>query len=159
MIIILIIISVILITFNMRGLKNNNKESFNNILNEKEKSINKNDIEMIKLRKDLSETIVEIQRDMLNLKEEIEYLKFQNYELKSKGLNNKVDINEKDFAIIKDKNFEEIKKENDNKEENNKTSKINEVKKLIDLKKSDEEICSMLHIGRGELLLIKGLYK
>lgn len=158
MIIGLVIISGILIFFNIRAIKKEKSKSFDNILKDKECTVDKNDIEMIKLRKDLSETIVEIQRDMVTLKDEIEYLKFQNYELKNQLLNEK-EKKDKNSSKIKDENFEENLKQNDNKVDDSKASKINEVKRLIELKKSDEEICKLLHIGRGELLLIKGLYK
>lgn len=46
----------------------------------------------------------------------------------------------------------------DNKDGNRNSVKLEEIKKLIDKGMNEDEIAEVLHIGRGEMLLIKELY-
>lgn len=160
MIIILFLIALALIIINIKAIKSEDKNNFENILINKEQSTNKVDIEMLKIRKDLSETIIELQREIVDLKEEVRLLKLAN-----------INSNNLDFYNNDNKNVhikinnnsqasEEIIKKDDNKlKENKNTSNVLKVKNLIELGIDDDEICRRLQIGKGELLLIKDLYK
>lgn len=160
MIIILFLIALGLIIINIKAIKSEDKNNFENILINKEQSTNKVDIEMLKIRKDLSETIIELQREIVDLKEEVRLLKLAN-----------INSNNLDFYNNDNKNVhikinnnsqasEEIIKKDDNKlKENKNTSNVLKVKNLIELGIDDDEICRRLQIGKGELLLIKDLYK
>lgn len=160
MIIILFLIALALIIINIKAIKSEDKNNFENILINKEQSTNKVDIEMLKIRKDLSETIIELQREIVDLKEEVRLLKLAN-----------INSNNLDFYNNDNKNVhikinnnsqasEEIIKKDDNKlKENKNTSNVLKVKNLIELGINDDEICRRLQIGKGELLLIKDLYK
>lgn len=160
MIIILFLIALTLIIINIKAIKSEDKNNFENILINKEQSTNKVDIEMLKIRKDLSETIIELQREIVDLKEELRLLKLANinsnnldfYNNDNKNVHIKINNNSQDS--------EEIIKKDDNKlKENKNTSNVLKVKNLIELGIDDDEICRRLQIGKGELLLIKDLYK
>lgn len=160
MIIILFLIALALIIINIKAIKSEDKNNFENILINKEQSTNKVDIEMLKIRKDLSETIIELQREIVDLREELRLLKLANinsnnldfYNNDNKNVHIKINNNSQDS--------EEIIKKDDNKlKENKNTSNVLRVKNLIELGIGDDEICRRLQIGKGELLLIKDLYK
>ena len=57
-----------------------------------------------------------------------------------------------DKDIISEINFNNLKDNHGN------DSKFENIKMMIDEGKSDEEICSSLSIGKGEVLLVRGLY-
>ena len=160
MIIILFLVALALIIINIKAIKSEDKNNFENILINKEQSTNKVDIEILKIRKNLSETIIELQREIVDLKEEVRLLKLAHinsnnldfYNNDNKNVHIKINNNSQDS--------EEIIKKDDNKlKENKNTSNVLKVKNLIELGIQDDEICRRLQIGKGELLLIKDLYK
>ncbi|MGL5820790.1 MAG: hypothetical protein ACRCYE_04060 [Sarcina sp.] len=166
MIIYLVIISAILIILNIKAInKKDNKNSFEKILNSNKEDISDFTVEMIKLRKELSETVVELQQDIAVLNKDVGDIKRKIYSneilkenyLMSERLEQDV-IN--DINIKKDKTYDDLPEAveifNDN--TNSSLKKVEEVKKLLSQGVSDESICTKLEIGRGELLLIKGLY-
>ena len=60
-------------------------------------------------------------------------------------------------SVISEINFSH--KENNNFKEEKKDDKLQRVKELLEEGLSHEEICNKLSIGKGEVLLIKGLLK
>ncbi|MGL4655913.1 MAG: DUF6115 domain-containing protein [Sarcina sp.] len=173
MIIYLVILSAILILFNIKSLKKEKlKNGFSSILKNEEETVTDTTVEILKLRKDLSETIVELQREIVDLKEEVNYLR---YRIKDEKIQSSESFNvlvsdeyvkasddDREIytkALNKNSTKSEVKKENnDNKKENTNSNKIKEIKSLINQGLSDDEICKKLSLGKGELLLIKGLY-
>ncbi|MGL4452547.1 MAG: hypothetical protein ACRCTZ_15385 [Sarcina sp.] len=174
MIIYLVILSAILILFNIKSLKKEKLNGFSSILKNEEETVSDSTVEMIKLRKDLSETIVELQREIVDLKEEVNYLKYSLTNEKIKSSEFKINTVVSDEYVratefekktysnnlnIKDvKKSEELKENNDNKKENENLNRVLEIKKLMHKGLSDDEICKKLSLGKGELLLIKSLY-
>lgn len=170
MIIYLVIISAILIILNIKavGKKVNNKNSFDEVLNCNKEKISDFTVEMIKLRKELSETVVELQQDILSLKEEIGVINKRisaNENLAEPYLHNKIDIDlEQDVIneinIKKNETYDGLSEETKILDDNTNSSlnKVKEVRKLLNEGFSDDSICSKVGIGKGELLLIKGLY-
>lgn len=154
----LIIIGSILIVLNVKTLKKEDN-SFENILRNKEEKIENYQVDMAQLRREFSETLIELQREIYDLKAEL--IKVKNHEDK-KELHSiyeesleeslKEDINNENIEIVKH-NLEE-------KTNNSQllADKVNKVHKLVQAGLSDEEICEELGIGKGEVLLIKGLY-
>ena len=160
MIIILFLIAVVLIAINIKAIKNEDKNSFENMLTNKEKNTDKFDIEILKIRKDLSETIIELQREIVDLKEEVRLLKLTNINSNNLEFYNNDNKNVHRKVNNSSQSSEEIIKDVDNNlKENKSTSNILKVKNLIQLGIDDDEICRRLQIGKGELLLIKDLYK
>lgn len=154
----LIIIGIILIVINIKALKKEDN-SFENILRNKEEKIENYEVDIAQLRREFSETIIDLQREIYDLKAELTKFKNNKYD---KELYNSYDdsleeileekTNEEKRKILKDNNEEKI---NDSKLV---ADKVNSVHKLMEAGLNDEEICEKLGIGKGEVLLIKGLY-
>ncbi|MGL4761267.1 MAG: DUF6115 domain-containing protein [Sarcina sp.] len=170
MIIYLVILSAILIIFNVRSRKKEKSNGFSDILKNQEETVTDTTVEILRLRKDLSETIVELQREIVDLKEEVNYLKFKMKQEKLETKESKLSVLDLDEYVQsseeektkynkKSDKKSEVKNHNvDNKEECKNSSSITEIKKLTKQGLSDDEICKKLSLGKGELLLIKGLY-
>lgn len=154
----LIIIGIILIVINIKALKKEDS-SFENILRNKEEKIENYEIDIAKLRRDFSETIIELQREIYDLKAELAEFKnskseeelYKSYE-HSSGETLKEKIGQEKMEVLKDNDQEKI---NDSQLV---VDKVNNVHKLMEAGLNDEEICEQLGIGKGEVLLIKGLY-
>ena len=163
----LITAGIVLIALNIKAaLKKNN--SFDKVLKNKEDNMQEYEVEIGKLRKEFAETIFDMQKDMESLKGRLDSLseKELQYEVK---INSDADTNINtntntniDIAPANDKNVqndirEGIQKiETDNHSSNN--IKTAEVDKMIKEGFSDDEIAEKMKIGKGEVLLIKGLY-
>lgn len=156
---ILIIIGALLILLNIKAIKKEDN-SFSSILNREEFTVNRDyDVEIISIRKDLAESIFDIQKEMEEIKvsvlnitnkeNTINYLESIEEKIKKADIiTNDIKVEDKD--IISEINFT-YKPE--------KISKVNEVKRLVQDGFTDEEICKKMFIGKGEVLLIKGLFK
>lgn len=180
---VIILLGIIIIIINIRGIfkgnntvLNNEGESFNEIL-KKEKVNNDRDYdkEIIAIRRDLAETVLDLQKEIEELRVSLNY--FISYNKidklddninieKIKNDDNKVKEKENinlDENVISEINFSHkdhktFQKEKNSQEEK-KDDKVQKVKELIEEGLSDEEICNKLSIGKGEVLLIKGLLK
>ncbi|WP_243103916.1 hypothetical protein [Clostridium sp. JN-1] len=130
--VILIIIGSLLIVLNVRAI-NNQKKSFDGILNNRQDNVKDYEIEITKLREEFSNTILELQK-------EIEQLKIKLKENKDENHKN-IDCN--------------IHKE-DSVSSNG--VKVNEIKRLLNSGMSIDSICQELDMGKGEVLLVKELY-
>ena len=153
MIIFLILVGTLLIFLNIKFIKKENKtkeeKCFNGILKNESDNMSELKLEIINMRKDFAETVLELQLDIKELKEE-------NMTLHSELLKIKFD-NKKEEKALEDNSGEikTIKKENSYYE---KDDKILKIKELINEGVNEDEICEKLSIGKGELLLIKDLY-
>ncbi|MBB6696391.1 DUF6115 domain-containing protein [Clostridium algidicarnis] len=140
--IVLIIIAVLLIIFNIKAIKNEDKK-FKDVLDEKERSMTPSDIAIGEIRKDVAESLLEIQQDIELLKHSvIKYDKEQDKE------------NDKE-----EENKEDQNKEEENEEKIDENNKVTAVIKLLSIGKDVDEISTELNLGKGEVLLIKELYK
>lgn len=135
---ILFLIAIILIVFNVNAVKKENSGSFTAVLKERQDNINEYDIKLGEIRKEYAENITEVQKEIEELKKQISEIT-----KKSEVMHDKIDngVNDqKDSPKADDKKSEEIKK-------------------LLKEGKSDDEICALTGLGKGEVLLIKGLLK
>ena len=167
--ILIILIGIILIILNIKAIKKENK-SFDKILEREESNNEKDyDLEIIAIRKDLAETVLDLQK-------EIEELKISINNIKSSKIadDNKINIKsfekeDSDNSFQKDhpiNNFNEdviseINFSNNSSISNNnlKSDKLEKVKLLLENGLTDDKICEELSIGKGEVLLIKSLLK
>ncbi|MFD3157464.1 hypothetical protein ACFIJ5_11460 [Haloimpatiens sp. FM7330] len=156
----LIIIGVLLILINVRTIKKE-KNNFKSTYDFKKENLKDYQLEIGKLRSELSETILEIQKEIEYLKTEVENKKNTSENLETKDVEIQVDnsINRRhiDEIIEDDKDI----KHNDKKDDleiSNKSVKVLEVDKLLQEGVSIDEISEKLDIGKGEVLLIKELY-
>lgn len=131
MAIILIIFGITLIIVNIKAI-NKKENSFGNMLKYKKEDISEVQIEIGQIRQDVAESLTEMQQEILELKNLIK---------EKKELQEEAEI-----------------EDNEPKEENsfNKKSKIIE---LIKEGYSEDEICNKLSLGKGEVLLVKNLFK
>lgn len=147
----LIIIGIIIIVLNVKALKKEDN-SFETILKNREENVQDYQVEIGEIRREFSETIIDLQKEIYNLQEELKLIK--------EDFQGNIKINEEKKEIVSeipledDKVYEEeiiaIETLND---------KVNKVNELLKAGFSDDEICEKLAIGKGEVLLIKGLYK
>lgn len=173
---IILFIASLLIFFNVRALKKE-KMSFLSSFQNASMDMNEYDIKLGELRREFSETILELQKEILDLKlklenssvNEIEQPKLhEDFEIEAanderKNLNTDIinvsadkyedKIENLDYNNIEEENSQNI----DIKEESN-NIKINEIEILINKGLSVDEISEKLCIGKGEVLLIKELY-
>lgn len=154
----LIFIGLILIILNVIAIKKQNK-SFDGVLGNAMGDVQNNDIIVGELRQEFSESILELQSEIMDMKEIMEK---NNKSIKNNepmfNKNENETIIEENNHIVGDKTddiapiapIEEL--HNDN------SSKIEEIKKLFSEGLSLDEISEVMHLGKGEVLLIKDLY-
>lgn len=145
MAILLIFIGIFLIYINYKAIKKEEK-SFQDILHNKKEDMSSIEIDIGNLRMEVADTFTEIQKEILNLKEELETLNGESIKK-----NESKEKNEIKFLLEEDDNsvINEIHKK----------SKTELIKELIELGASDEKICNKLSLGKGEVLLVRGLCK
>ena len=147
--ILLIVIGIVLIVVN-RDIKNERADdggSFANILKNEEKEFTDYDMKFVDMRKDMAESILDLQKEIQELRTEVFNIENSNVNIKENIKQVKLDND-----IISEINFNNLKDNHGN------DSKFENIKMMIDEGKSDEEICSSLSIGKGEVLLVRGLY-
>lgn len=145
---IIIIFGICLIIVNIISIKKE-KRPFNSVLKYKEENMTEVNLELAALRKDFAETILELQTDIEELKKRINLLEEKDA----------IDIQNSEQKPILNSSSNDIDVENDVINDINMDSKSNRIKELIDLGLSDEEICEKLSLGKGEVLLVRNLYK
>ncbi|MEG0296339.1 MAG: hypothetical protein RR620_06425 [Clostridium sp.] len=128
----IIIIGCALVYINLRTI-DKDKNNFSTILKDKEDNATEQSLEIMQLRKEMAESLFELQQEIQELREKINGTKEYN---ETDGV-----VSEIDF-----KNVENL-------------SKIEVVEYLLKNGLTDDEICSKLSIGKGEVLFIKGLLK
>lgn len=146
--IIIIIFGICLIIVNIISIKKE-KRPFNSVLKYKEENMTEVNLELAALRKDFAETILELQTDIEELKRRINLLEEKDA----------IDIQNSEQKPILNSSSNSIDVESDVINDINMDSKSNRIKELIDLGLSDEEICEKLSLGKGEVLLVRNLYK
>ncbi|MCB2356663.1 DUF6115 domain-containing protein [Clostridium estertheticum] len=158
----LIFIGLILIILNVLSIKKQNK-SFNGVLENAMGNIQDDDIRIGKIRAEFSESILELQSEIMEIKESM---------AKNDKIHKDYEVyhDNKENAITRDNNKEEntnityISKQGEidssilDKPHNNSNEKVEEIKRLFSEGSSTDEVCEILHLGKGEVLLIKDLY-
>jgi len=138
----LIFIGLILIILNVLTIKKQNK-SFKVVLGNATENTNDFDVRIGELRREFSESILELQSELMDMKEIMNTSYLEEV--------NDIENNEK----IYEENKSEIiidGAHNDNSE------KVETIKRLFTEGLSLEEISEIMHLGKGEVLLIKDLY-
>lgn len=149
--IILIIFGIVLIIVNIKAI-NKKESSFKNVLKYKKEDISDLEIEIGQIRQDVAESLTELQQEILELKDIIKNQKdnvsneelLANQELLTNQGKQKKKISKNKDNVVNDINYK------------NKTERINE---LLELGLSEDEICEKLSLGKGEVLLVKNLFK
>lgn len=145
---ILIVIGVILVVLNYKALKKD-ESSFSDVLKYKQKDMTEVEVEIGAIRRDIAESLTELQKEILDIKQ---YINFNN---------NVEDIKENletDEELISN-NLTSIDEEVDVINEIDNKNKTEVIRELISLGLNDDEICEKLSLGKGEVLLVRNLYK
>ena len=145
---ILIVIGVILVVLNYKALKKY-ENSFSDVLKYKQKDMTEVEVEIGAIRRDIAESLTELQKEILDIKQHINFN------------NNVEDIKENletDEELISN-NLTSIDEEVDVINEIDNKNKTEVIRELISLGLNDEEICEKLSLGKGEVLLVRNLYK
>lgn len=135
---ILFLIAIILIIFNVNAVKKEKGSSFTSVLKERQDNINDYDIKLGEIRREYAENITEVQKEIEELRKQISEITKKD-EVKHDIIDNGVN-EQKDLPKSDDKKSEEIKQ-------------------LLKEGRSDDEICEITGLGKGEVLLIKGILK
>lgn len=128
---ILILFGIILIIVNTKAI-NKKENSFSHVLKYKKEDISEVQTEIAQIRKDVAESLTEMQQEILELKEIIK--------------KNELSTNENKVVKSNNNNIEA-------------TDKKSIIMKLIKEGYTEEEICNKLSLGKGEVLLVKSLFK
>ncbi|KGM97389.1 hypothetical protein Z968_03745 [Clostridium novyi A str. 4552] len=158
--VVLLIIGICLIVLNVRGIKKE-KGSFHSVFNDQKINIDEVKVEIGSLRKEFAETLLEIQTEMIKLKDKLDIKEQVN-------IKEKLHINDpksyKENTIYDDK-IEDIKdiididfNKKNLEDKNGNDLRVKEVDNLMKKGLSIEEIADILKVGKGEILLIKELY-
>ncbi|CUN87423.1 Uncharacterised protein [Clostridium paraputrificum] len=145
---ILIVIGVILVVLNYKALKKD-ESSFSDVLKYKQKDMTEVEVEIGAIRRDIAESLTELQKEVLEIKQHINFN------------NNVEDIKENletDEELISN-NLTSIDEEVDVINEIDNKNKTEVIRELISLGLNDDEICEKLSLGKGEVLLVRNLYK
>ena len=191
---ILIIIGLVLIIYNYRVIKKENKIekeedilniSFQSVLQDNKEELNDYKMEIGLLRKDIAESLTELQEEIVDIKNNLNRLKNNKgiYENKDE-LENKYFLTENDIDSnkVNDQKVEELNKADEIIDEIDRnlfvdsditdgmiseidfsekvdSSKTQNIKRLLKEGLTEEEICHELSVSKGEVLLVKGLFK
>jgi hypothetical protein len=158
--ILIILIGIILIILNIKAIKKDDK-SFEGILKREEVNNDRDyGLEIISIRKDLAETILDLQKEIEDLKISINDIK--NTRILDDNKNVIENCKKEDFdSVATEDVISEINFSNKGKIPNDKlpNDKLQKVKELLDNGLTEDQICEELSIGKGEVLLIKSLLK
>lgn len=150
--IILITVGLILIYLNFKAIKKD-ENTFGNVLKYKKEDISDLELKIGEVRKDMAESLLEIQQEILELKN---HSKVDDNKVEEKVDDAKeedledIEIDEKAYLLGKDEGVI------NNITEKSKTERIRE---LLEMGFNEDEICEKLSLGKGEVLLVKGLFK
>ena len=161
---IIIVIGLVLIIFNYRAIKRENNSfeiqdkdnSFRKILNDNKNEMTDYKLELGLLRKNLGESLTEIQEEILEIKTRLQNIENNNGIVTMKKDKLKENTVKSQDNINKDIISEISVLNNDDIETSIKTDKI---KEFLKIGLSEEEICRKLSISKGEVLLVKELFK
>lgn len=147
----LIFIGLILVILNVLSIKKQNK-SFNGVLGNAIENTHEYDIRLGELRLEFSESILELHSEIMDMKE---IMKKNN---QNKNLNTSYLADARNIET-NEKIYDETKSEIIIDEaHNSKSEKVEGIKRLFSEGLSVEEISEIMHLGKGEVLLIKDLY-
>lgn len=144
--ILLIIVGVALIYINFKAIKKN-ENSFRNMLEYKKEDISDIEVELGALRMDIAESLTELQKEIYDIKSSLSNdIEESNIEVDSVTQ----EADERQYLLDKEDGvINEISKKR----------KADLIKELIEQGLNDDEICDKLSLGKGEVLLVRGLYK
>ncbi|MBU5225364.1 hypothetical protein KQI36_01620 [Clostridium senegalense] len=160
MLIILVFVASIIIIFSVKDLKKN--KNFSQILNETEDSLDDIDVKIGKLRREFSETILNLQLEIEDLKNIVEKDCSKEDVIRYDKIKDEYITKNEIYSTNKNmKNIEfniETNSNNCTVSLSENSVKVEQIKTLYSQNFSVEEIADKLKLGKGEVLLIEELY-
>ena len=180
--IILIVIGIILIVFNYISIKKESssfeikdmqelrkESSFNSVLEKNKDELNDYKIELGMFRRNVAESLTEIQEEILEIKKYLNIVKNEenlyddNIEENTVMKNSSADddiVSEINFNNVHNHKIFETKNNDENYDKKTSDSKKTEIiKELLEQGLSVDEVCHKLSISKGEVLLVKDLFR
>lgn len=175
--VILILLGIVLIIYGYQSIRKEEKTkkniNFKDTLKESKEDLNDYKIELGILRRDIAESLTELQEEIIEIKTKLNmptenlniFENKENDENISESIKEKSDEEEKyvseneflinsstDEDVISDINFS-------NNVGNIEISKVEEIKNLLEQGLTEDEVCHALSVSKGEILLVKELFK
>jgi hypothetical protein len=148
----LIFIGVVLVILNVMAIKKQDK-SFDGVLGNAIGNINDYDIKLGEIRREFSESIIELQSELMIIREAME----KNVNIAEDD--DKISDDDKSKIVIDDLyNNDGTSTSTSISSNNGNADKVQEIKRLLSEGLSITEISEILQLGKGEVLLIKDLY-
>lgn len=165
---ILLIIGSVLVIYNYRVIKRESKMSdedksskfsFKDMLQDNKDGLSDYKIEIGRLRRDIAESLTELQEEIIEIKNNFNKLKNNEkvYEDIKDIKSLKEDIIDKDSSY--DLNYDEDVISEISFSEKADSNKTQSIKKLLEDGLTVEQICYDLSVSKGEVLLVKGLFR
>ncbi|NME82751.1 hypothetical protein [Clostridium sp. SM-530-WT-3G] len=160
---ILIVIGLVLIIFNYKAVKRGGNsfeiqdrdDSFDKVLNNSKNEMTDYQLELGLLRKNLGESLTELQQEILEIKTRLRIIENNNIGIAE---DNKLKFNMiKDYDNINEDIIPKINVLNDDSIET--SIKAEKIIEFLKMGLTEEEICHELSISKGEVLLVKELFK
>lgn len=173
--IILIIVGILLIVFNYIAIKKestsfeirdqekagNNNDSFDKIFSKSKDELNDYKIELGIFRRNVAESLTELQEEILEIKKYLNIVKNEeclyedNIEVENIAMDNI------DDDIVSEINFKNKSLSSKSTNTNNlsDSKKTESIKELLQQGLNENEICHRLSISKGEVLLVKDLFR
>ena len=147
--ILIILIGIVLIVVNLKALRKD-KNSFTSVYSNKKEDLTEIDLKIGQIRKDMAESLLELQQEILELKNMYKVDDNFNDVKNSKNKSKNPKKNEMEYLLTT---------ENSVINEIHYNSKTEQIKKLLDMGLDENQICEKLSLGKGEVQLVKGLFK
>ena len=154
MTIIILIIGLSLIVINFRAIQKDEKVSFEDVLSKKQENISDLELKIAEVRKDMAESILDIQQEILELKNSLNMDENNDKGNNSGKKNSTNNYNEKESELSYLLNADSDVIDNINK-----SSKTKRIEELLENGFKDDEICEKLQVGKGEVQLVRELLK
>jgi len=152
----LIFIGVIIVILNVLAIKKGDK-SFDGALENAIGNINEYDIKLGEVRREFSESIIKLQRELMDIRESME--KSVNISVDTEKI---YDDNKRDNVLVdlygNDDSDNDTSTSTSTSIDKGNSDKVQEIIRLFSEGLSVEEISEVLQLGKGEVLLIKDLY-
>lgn len=154
--ILLIVVGITLIYINFKAIKKN-ENSFRNMLEYKKEDISDIELQIGALRMDIANSLTDLQKEIIDIKASLPNSEVV-VEIEDVSIDAKTSVTE--TVLLENSEIKFLLNEEDGViNQISKKGKTELIKELIEQGLKDDEICNKLSLGKGEVILVRGLYK